>query len=206
MRVNIFEENINGTTLTQMHDAALKALIRAYNPEGTVYVSREDLDNMAWEAVMKVYEKKDSYVKKGMSVCGLACTIAHNDLMTYLNSAMRRNMTTVPMEIVNTDKGIFNTSDTETGRKFTTTGVGVGREFDTTFGEGLEVIEHEVDKLSDIERQIYELMLDKVPQKEIASICGLTHVNVRKKWYDIRKKLLKNNYILSRVHEMGLAG
>ena len=114
-------------------------------------------------------------------------------------------MTTVPMEIVNTDKGIFNTSDTETGRKFTTTGVGVGREFDTTFGEGLEVIEHEVDKLSDIERQIYELMLDKVPQKEIASICGLTHVNVRKKWYDIRKKLLKNNYILSRVHEMGLA-
>ena len=206
MRVNIFEENINGTTLTQMHDAALKALIRAYNPEGTVYVSREDLDNMAWEAVIKIYERKDTYVKKGMSACGLACTIAHNDLMTYLVSAMRRNMSTVPMEIVNTDKGLLNTADTETGRKFTLTGIGVGREFDTTFGECMEVIEQEIDKLPAIERQIYELMLDKVPQKEIASICGLSYVNVRKKWYDIRKKLLKNNYILSRVHEMGLAG
>jgi hypothetical protein len=65
-------------------------------------------------------------------------------------------MEAVPMEIINTERGIYNTADAETGRKFTLTGVGVGKEFDITSGEGLEVIESEVDKLSDIDKSIYE--------------------------------------------------
>lgn len=205
MTIKFFEETINGSTLTQIHNAAFDKLVRSYNPGGSVYVSREDMDAMAWEAAMNVYEKKDTYVKEGMNVCGLACTMAYNDLMDYLKKGMRRNMETVPMEVINTEKGVYNTADTETGRKFTTTGVGVGREFDITFREGMEIIESELDKLSFVERQIYEMMLDKVPQKVIAATLNITHTNVRKKWHDIRKKLLKNKYIFGKLREMGLA-
>lgn len=206
MTVRLFNEAINGTTLTQMHDAAFDTLVRVYNTGGSVYVSREDLDRMAWEAVTKVYEKRDSYVRDDKNACGLACTIAYNDLMTYLKQAMKRNMESVPMEIINTERGIYNTADAETGRKFTLTGVGVGKEFDITSGEGLEVIESEVDKLSDIDKSIYELMLDRVPQKVIAITLGISHSNVRKRWHDIKKKLLRNSYIFRRAKELGLVG
>jgi DNA-directed RNA polymerase specialized sigma24 family protein len=206
MTVKFFEETINGSTLSQMHDAAMDNLVRVYNPGGSVYVSRDDLDSMAWEAAMTVYEKKDTYVKQGKNACGLACTIAYNDLMDHLKKGLRKNMETVPMEIVNTEKGVYNTADTETGRKFTTTGIGVGREFDISSDEGMEIIEGEVDKLSYVERQIYEMMLDRVPQKVIAATLNLSHSNVRKKWHDIRKKLLRNKYIFGKLREMGLVG
>lgn len=205
MTFKLFEETINGSTLTQMHDAALDNLVRVYNPGGSVHVSKDDLDAFAWAAVEKVYEKKDSYVEDGRNACGLACTIAYNDLMTYLKKAMKKNIETIPMEIIDTEKGTYNTADAETGRKFTTTGVGVGREFDVTSDEGLDIIEGEVDKMSYIDQQIYELMLDRVPQKVIADMVGISHTNVRKRWHDIRKKLLKNKYIFGKCREMGLA-
>ena len=205
MTIKLFEETINGSTLTQMHDAAFDNLVRVYNPGGSVHVSKDDLDAFAWEAVMKVYEKKDNYVEEDKNACGLACRIAYNDLMTYLKQAMKRNIETIPMEIIDTEKGVYNTADVETGRKFTTTGIGVGREFDVTFGEGMEIIEKEVAKMSHIDRQIFEMMLDRVPQKVIAETVGISHSNVRKRWHDIRKRLLKNKYILSKAREMGLA-
>jgi DNA-binding CsgD family transcriptional regulator len=68
----------------------------------------------------------------------------------------------------------------------------------------MDIIESEVSKLSDLDREIYELILDGVPQKEIAMICNISHANVRKRWFEIRKKLLKNKYISNRAHEMGL--
>lgn len=201
-----FNETINGATLTQIHDSAFRNIIRAYHQDGSVYVSWEDLDDIAWNATMTVYEKKDDYVKKEKNVCGLACTIAYNDLMTHLKKSMRKNKVSVPMERLNVEKGCFNTADLETGKKYATTGVGIGREFDTTFGEGLEIIEQEVEKLSDLDRQIYELNLDGVPQKQIAEICNISYVNARKRWHDIRKRLLKNKYIFSRAIELGLVG
>ena len=60
--------------------------------------------------------------------------------------------------------------------------------------------------LSDMDKRIYELNLDRVPNKEIASMCGITPANARKKWFDIRRRLLKNKYIFNRVHELGLVG
>ena len=201
-----FNETINGATLTQIHDSAFRNIIRAYNPDGSVYVSRDELDEIAWNATMTVYEKKGDYVKNDKNVCGLACTIAYNDLMTHLKKSMKKNMVSVPMELLDIERGSFNTADAETGRKYTTTGVGVGREFDTTFREGMEIIEHEVEKLSDLDRQIYELNLDGMPQKQIADICDITYGSVRKRLYDIRKRLLKNKYIFSRAHELGLVG
>ena len=115
-------------------------------------------------------------------------------------------MESVPMERINVDKGCFNTADVETGRKYTTTGIAAGSEFDTTFGEGLEIIEQEVDKLSELDRQIYELNLDGVPHKQIAVICNISCVNARKRWYEIRQRLLKNKYIFNRASELGLVG
>lgn len=50
-------------------------------------------------------------------MCGLAGTIAYHDLMTHLNKGMKKNMTSVPMECVNTEKGYFNAADAESGRK-----------------------------------------------------------------------------------------
>ena len=200
-----FDETINGVTLTQIHDSAFRNIIRAYRPDGSVYVSREDLDDIAWNATISVYEKKDDYVKKDKNVCGLACTIAYNDLMNHLNKSMKKNKESMPMESLNIEKGCFNAADTETGRKYAA-GIGVGREFDTTFGEGLDIIEHEVEKLSELDRQIYELNLDGVPQKQIADICDITYGNARKRWHEIRKRLLKNKYIFSRAYELGLVG
>ena len=71
--------------------------------------------------------------------------------------------------------------------------------------EGVEIIESEIGKLSYVEQQIYEMMLDRVPQKVIAATLNLSHSNVRKKWHDIRKKLLKNKYIFGKLRDMGLA-
>ena len=200
----LFNETINGASLIQIHDSAYNNVVRAYHKGGSVYVSRDDLNDIAWNATMTVYEKRDEYVKEDKNVCGLACTIAYNDLMTHLNRSMKKNKATVPMESINTEKGYYNTADQETGRKYTYTGVGVGREFDDTFSEGLEIIEREVEKFSDLDREIYELSLDGVPQKEIARICNISHANVRKRWFEIRKRLLKNEYISNRAHEMGL--
>lgn len=206
MTRRLFNETINGATLTQIHDSAFRKIVRAYHQDGAVYLSWDDLDEIAWNATMTVYEKKDNYVKEDKNVCGLACTIAYNDLMTRLKKSLRRNMETVPMEHLNVEKGCFNIADTETGKKYCSVGVGVGREFDTTFGEGLEIIENEVDKLSELDRQIYELNLDGVPQKQIAEICDISYANARKRWYEIRKRLLKNKYISNRAHELGLVG
>ena len=200
----LFNETINGASLIQIHDSAYNNVVRAYHKGGSVYVSRDDLNDIAWNATMTVYEKRDEYVKEDKNVCGLACTIAYNDLMTHLTRSMKKNKATVPMESINTEKGYYNTADQETGRKYTYTGIGVGREFDDTFSEGLDIIEREVEKLSDLDREIYELSLDGVPQKEIARICNISHANVRKRWFEIRKRLLKNEYISNRAHEMGL--
>lgn len=202
MNSTIFNPTINGSSLTQIHDSAFSSLVRVYNPKGSVYVSKDDLDSIAWGATMSVYEKKDDYVKKEKNVCGLACRIAYNDLMTYLDKAMRNNRRFVPMEKINKDNGHYNTADVETGRKFTHTKVGVGREFDTTAGEGLKIINMELDRLSDLDREIIEMYLDDVPQKEIAEHCGLSYSNVRKRVYEIKQKLLRNAYIRSRVNEM----
>ena len=201
-----FNETINGVTLTQIHEAAFRKIVRAYNSNGSVYVSRDDLDKIAWNATMTVYEKKDDYVKKEKNVCGLAGKIAYNDLMSHLNKSMKKNSSSVPMEIINVEKGCFNTADLETGRKYSMSGIGVGREFDTSFGEGLEIISQEVEKLSEMDRKIFELNLDNVPHKEIAELCGITCGNARKKWHDIRKRLLKNKYIFKQACELGLVG
>ena len=205
MTIQLFEETINGSTFTQMHDAAMDFLIRVYNPEGSVHVSKDDMDAMAWDAVSTVYEKKERYIKQGKDACGLACTIAHNALMTHLKQSMKRNMENIPMDVINTEKGVYNAEDVETGKKITTRGIGVGREFDITFGEGIEIIESEIDKLSFVEKQISEMILDLVPQKDIAKALNMSYSNVRKKLFDIRKKLMKNNYILGKLCEMGLA-
>jgi DNA-directed RNA polymerase specialized sigma24 family protein len=85
-------------------------------------------------------------------------------------------------------------------------GIGVGREFDTSFGEGLEIISQEVEKLSEMDRKIFELNLDNVPHMEIAELCGISCGNARKKWHDIRKRLLKNKYIFKQACELGLVG
>ena len=114
MKGRLFEVTINGATLTEIHDSALTNLIRVYNPAGSVYVSRDDLDNMAWEATMSVYEKREQYVREDKNVCGLACRIAYNDLMNHLNKSMKKNMRSVPMEQINSDKGYYNTADAET--------------------------------------------------------------------------------------------
>ena len=204
MTRKLFNETINGATLIQIHDSAYNKVVRSYHKGGSVYVSRDDLNEIAWKATMTVYEKRDEYVREDKNVCGLACTIAYNDLMDILKKSMKKNMATVPMESINTEKGYYNAADTETGRKYTCTGIGVGREFDDTFGEGIEIIEKEVDKLSELDRSIYEMRLDKVPEKEIARICNISHANVRKRWHEIRKRLLKNEYISNRAHEMGL--
>jgi hypothetical protein len=119
---------------------------------------------------------------------------------------MKKNISSVPMEIINVEKGCFNTADLETGRKYSMSGIGVGREFDTSFGEGLEIISQEVEKLSEMDRKIFELNLDNVPHKEIAELCGITCGNARKKWHDIRKRLLKNKYIFKQACELGLVG
>ena len=206
MIIRPFNETINGVSLTQIHESAFRKIVRAYNSDGSVYVSMDDLDEIAWNATMTVYEKKDDYVKKDKNVCGLACTIAYNDLMTHLKKSMRKNCATVPMEIINVEKGCFNTADAETGRKYSMSGIGVGREFDTTFGEGLEIIRQEVEKLSEMDRKIYELNLDNVPHKEIAELCGISYSNAKKKWHDIRKRLLKNKYIFRQASELGLVG
>ena len=200
----LFNETINGASLAQIHDSAYQNVVRAYHSGGSVYVSRDDLNDIAWNATLTVYEKRDEYVQEDKNVCGLACTIAYNDLMTHLKRSMKKNMTTVPMEYINTEKGYYNTADKETGRKFSYSGVGVGREFDDTFGECLDIIEIEVSKLSDLDREIYELSLDGVPQKEIAQICNISHANVRKRWFEIKKRLLKNEYISNRAHDLGL--
>ena len=204
MTDRLFEVTINGATLTQIHNSALANLIRVYNPAGSVYVSRDDLDNIAWEATMSVYEKREEYIREDKNVCGLACKIAYNDLMSHLNKSMRKNMRSVPMEQINSDKGYYNTADAETGRKFTSTGIGVGREFDISAGEGLSIIGNELDRLPELDKKIFELFLDEVPQKDIAIKCGISYANVRKRIYDIRKKLLNNKYICSRAHDLGL--
>ena len=66
-----FNETINGVSLTQIHEAAFRKIVRAYNSNGSVYVSRDDLDEIAWNATMTVYEKKDDYVKKEKNVAVL---------------------------------------------------------------------------------------------------------------------------------------
>lgn len=204
MKGRLFEVTINGATLTEIHDSALTNLIRVYNPAGSVYVSRDDLDNMAWEATMSVYEKREQYVREDKNVCGLACRIAYNDLMNHLNKSMKKNMRSVPMEQINSDKGYYNTADAETGRKFTNTGIGVDREFDISMEESLNIIGEELNRLSELDRKIFDFFLDGIPQKEIAVKCGISYANVRKRIFDIRKKLLQNKYIFTRVHDMGL--
>ena len=206
MSRNLFTETINGATLNQIHDSAFSNLVRAYHKGGSVYVSEDDLDEIAWNATITVYEKRDSYVQEDKNVCGLACTIAYNDLMKHIKKSKKKNESSVPMEQIDTEKGRFNVADRETGRRFCCSGVGVGREFDTSFGEGMEIIEKEIDKFSEMDKRIYELNLDRVPHKEIASMCGITPANARKKWFDIRRRLLKNKYIFNRAHEMGLVG
>ena len=204
MTDRLFDVTINGASLTQIHDSAFANLVRVYNPAGSVYVSKEDLDKMAWEAIMTVYEKREQYVREDKNVCGLACTIAYNDLMNHLNKSMKKNKRSVPMEQINSEKGYYNTADAETGRKFTRTGVGVGREFDISGREGLDIIGAELNRLSELDRKIFDLYLDEVPQKEIAVKCGISYANVRKRIFDIRKKLLRNKYIFTRAHDLGL--
>lgn len=206
MSRNLFTETINGATLNQIHDSAFSNLVRAYHKGGSVYVSQDDLDEIAWNATITVYEKRDSYVQEDKNVCGLACTIAYNDLMKYIKKSKKKNESSVPMEQIDTEKGRFNVADRETGRRFCCSGVGVGREFDTSFGKGMEIIEGEVLKLTDIDRRIYEMNLDGIPHTKIAEVLGITPGNARKKWHDIKKRLLRNKYIFNRAHELGLVG
>lgn len=117
---------------------------------------------------------------------------------------MRKNKSIALLECIDTEKGYYNTADRETGRKYTFSGVGVGREFDTTLGEGIGIIEKELNELSELYRLIFELNLDDIPQKEIARICDISYANVRKRWFEIRKRLLKNKYICHRAQELGL--
>jgi RNA polymerase sigma factor (sigma-70 family) len=204
MTQRLLNETINGTSLKQIHASAFENVLRAYHKGGSVYVSKDDLNDIAWNATMTVYERRNEYVKSDKNVCGLACTIAYNDLMTHLKRSLKKNMSFVPLEYIDTEKGYYNTADRETGRKYTCSGVGVGREFDTTFGEGIDIIEKELNKLSELDRQIFEMNLDEIPQKEIARICDISYANVRKRWFEIRKRLLKNKYICHRAHELGL--
>lgn len=206
MSRNLFTETINGATLNQIHDSAFSNLVRAYHKGGSVYVSQDDLDEIAWNATITVYEKRDSYVQEDKNVCGLACTIAYNDLMKYIKKSKKKNESSVPMEQIDTEKGRFNVADRETGRRFCCSGVGVGREFDTSFGKGMEIIEGEVLKLTDIDRRIYEMNLDGIPHTKITEVLGITPGNARKKWHDIKKRLLRNKYIFNRAHELGLVG
>lgn len=206
MSRHLFTETINGASINEIHDSAFSNLVRAYHKGGSVYVSEDDLDEIAWNATIAVYEKRDSYVKEDKNVCGLACTIAYNDLMKYLKKSRKKNESSVPMEHIDTERGQFNVADRETGRKFCLGSVGVGREFDTSFGAGMEIIENEVHKLSEIDRRIYELNLDGVPHTKIAEMLGITPGNARKKWHDIKKRLLRNKYIFSRAYELGLVG
>ena len=204
MTQRLLNETINGTSLKQIHASAYENVLRAYHKGGPVYISRYDLNDIAWNATITVYERRNEYVKNDKNVCGLACTIAYNDLMTHLKKSKKKNMSTIPIEYIDMEKGYFNTADRETGRKYTYSGIGVGKEFDTSFGEGMDIIENELGKLSELDRQIFELNLDEVPQKEIARICNISYANVRKRWFDIRKRLLKNRYICHRAHELGL--
>ena len=193
---------INGVSLTQIHELVFSSLVRAYNPKSSIYVSKDDLETIAWEATESVFEKKDDYVKKDKNVCGLACRIAYNSLMTHIAKSKRKSLRFVPMENINKNNDCYNTADVETGRKFTQTEAGAGKEFDTTAGEGLKIINMEFDRLSDLDREIIEMYLDDVPQKKIAEHCGLSYSNVRKRVYEIKQKLLRNAYIRSRVNEM----
>ena len=63
----------------------------------------------------------------------------------------------------------------------------------------------ELDRLSDLDREIIEMYLDDVPQKVIAEHCGISYSNVRKRVHEIKKKLLSNSYISKMVDELALA-
>lgn len=203
MRIRHFEETINGETFTQIHNSVLDCLCRTYNSKGAVYLSRSDLSSMVWDAILKVYEMKGEYVDKDRSACGLIYTTARRAMLNHIKSESRFVGKIIPLEVINVEKGTFNTSDNETGRKFTESGIGADREFDCTFGEGFDIIMSEVDKLSDLDKAIFEMNMDKIPHKEIAELCGISCVNARRRWFEIKKKLLQNKYIRMRVFDLG---
>lgn len=205
MSIRHFEETINGETFTQIHNSVLDCLCKTYNSEGAVYLSKSDLSSMVWDAILKAYGMKDSYVDKDRSVCGLVYTTARRTMLNKIKSESRFIGRRLPLEVINADKGVCNTSDIETGRKYTQQGVLTDRGFDITSDEGYEIIMAEVEKLSETDRIIFEMNTDKIPHKKIAEFCGITEVNARRRWFEIKKKLLKNKYIRTRVHDLGYA-
>jgi len=82
------------------------------------------IHDSAYQNVIRAYHK------------GGSGYVSRDDLMTHLKRSMKKNMSFVPMEEINAEKGYYNAADKETGRKYSWYGVGVGSEFDDSFGEG----------------------------------------------------------------------
>ena len=205
MNKRFIKETINGVTLEEIQAAAFKNIKRAYWTGGSVYLSNADLDSIAWGATMKVYEMRDEYVQKGKNVCGLACKIAYNDLMDYIKKEGIRKERFIPIEYVDVERGCWNVVDMETGRKVTYGGIGVDKGFDITAGEGLNRINQAVEsRLSEQEQVVFNMNIDGYNHKEVAQVCEISYCNARKKWHDVKKKLLEDKYVSSRAKELGL--
>ncbi len=206
MSANVHDLTINGSTLSQIHSSAFNYLKRFYRRGEGAYLSTDDLNEIAWNATIKVFEKRAKYLAEGKNVCGLACTMAKNELVDCIDNQMKMKVRSLPLDLVGDGGGLFNVKDNEVGKTFVSDNVLDSNGFTVTFDELREVLEYELDNLSDIERTIYELRMDKVPYTEIAKICDITEGNARKKWHDIKKRLLRNSYIRSRARDFGLVG
>lgn len=206
MPVLVHDLTINGSTLSQIHSSAFNYLKHIYRRGEGAYLSTDDLNEIAWNATIKVFEKRSKYVTEGKNVCGLACTMARNELMDCIDSQMKMKLRSLPLDLVADGGGLYNVKDNEVGKTFVNDNVLDSNGFTVTFDELREVLENELETLSDIERTIYELRMDKVPYAEIAKICGITAGNARKKWHDIKVRLLRNTYISSRARDFGLVG
>lgn len=62
------------------------------------------IHDSAYQNVIRAYHK------------GGSVYVSRDDLMTHLKRSMKKNMSFVPMEEINAEKGYYNAADKETGR------------------------------------------------------------------------------------------
>ena len=182
---------INNEPIEKLYKAALMSIRSSYDPSKGVYLSDDDLENLAWDAVGKAYEGRESYDKSKASVRTWISKIAYNTLLDALKREAswqfkRKGMETTDNDSNNHDfQGVAN----EGGKYISTSGKMEMAENEALFAIYQEGIEARIDKLSKRDAAIIRMHMEGYSGKEIAEETGLTHGNVRKRIHEIRRVL-----------------
>ena len=183
---------INGESISSLYDAAVASIRSSFDPSKGTQISDFDIEALAWDAVARIYEKRESYnPSRGASMRTWASRIAHMIFMDFIRDESKWQYLRSFSAAIPEDKDVYDFYAVPgEGGKY----LAVSSSRDTAENEAIgqlevEAIEEVIDTLPERDAIIVRKHIEGYTDKEIAKEMGLSHCNTRRRLHESRKAL-----------------